>query len=75
MTTQTESVSQEPAGEPTEGDTPSTGEPSQELSQTELIMNAQEAYDSAQEAVQSGDWAAYGEYMDELEEILGQLAS
>lgn len=70
-----ESVSQEPAGEPAEGDTPSTGEPSQELSQTELIMNAQEAYDSAQEAVQSGDWAAYGEYMDELEEILGQLAS
>lgn len=44
------------------------------MSQTELIQEAQAAYESAQEALQSGDWAEYGEYMDELEKYLNKLA-
>ena len=46
-----------------------------ELSQTELIQKAASAYDNAQSALQQGDWAAYGEYMDELEDALSQLAA
>jgi hypothetical protein len=32
------------------------------------------AYDNAQEALKDGDWAEYGEYMDELETYLDKLA-
>ena len=46
-----------------------------ELSQTELIQKAASAYDNAQSALQQGDWAAYGEYMEELEDALSQLAA
>ena len=46
-----------------------------ELSQTELIQKAASAYDNAQSALQQGDWAAYGEYMDELEDALSQLSA
>lgn len=45
------------------------------MSQTELIQKAATAYDNAQAALQQGDWAAYGEYMDELEEALNNLAA
>ena len=38
-----------------------------------LVDKAQEAYDNALKAQQSGDWAKYGEYMKELEDILRQL--
>ena len=67
-----ESVTQEPSGD---GGQTETGQPSEELSQTELIQNAVTAYDNAQAAVQSGDWAGYGRYMEELEQILNELAS
>ncbi|MDO4545861.1 MAG: UPF0182 family protein [Bacillota bacterium] len=43
------------------------------LSQSELIQRAQEAFNNAQEAVQDGDWAKYGEYLAELQEYLNQL--
>ena len=67
-----ESVTQEPSGD---GGQTETGQTSEELSQTELIQNAVTAYDNAQAAVQSGDWAGYGRYMEELEQILNELAS
>lgn len=60
-------------GEETGGE--ETGTTTGELSQTELIQKAATAYDNAQAALQQGDWAAYGEYMDELEEALNNLAA
>lgn len=44
-----------------------------QMSQSEIVTNAQEAFDNAQSAAQDGDWAAYGEYLDELEEYLNML--
>lgn len=44
------------------------------LSQTELAQKAQEAFDNAEKAQKDGDWAKYGEYLDELEDYLNQLA-
>ncbi|MBR2748364.1 MAG: hypothetical protein IKD97_00560, partial [Firmicutes bacterium] len=38
------------------------------------IAKAQQAFDNAQDALRNGDWAAYGEYMDELSEYLAQLS-
>ena len=43
------------------------------LTQGEIIDKAQEAYDSAQDALKDGKWAKYGEYMDELEKYLKML--
>jgi len=40
---------------------------------SELIKKADELYNSAQQASQSGDWAAYGEYMKQLGQVLEQL--
>ena len=48
-------------------------EPGGEETQDELILMAQQAFDKAQEALKAGDWAAYGEYMDELSDILDRL--
>ena len=45
-----------------------------ELTQAELIAKAQEAFNKAQEAQQEGNWAAYGNYLDQLEDYLNQLA-
>lgn len=47
---------------------------SKELSQTEIITLAQEAFTNAQQAQQSGDWAKYGEYLRELEKYLNMLS-
>lgn len=58
-------------GEGSEG----TTVPEAELSQTELIQKAAAAYDNAQAALKDGDWASYGEYMEELEEALNKLAA
>ncbi len=44
-----------------------------ELTQTQIIAAAVEAYNNAQAAAQSGDWASYGKYMDQLESYLTQL--
>ncbi len=53
---------------------PETNEGSQELTKTELITLANEAFDNAQAAMQSGNWARYGEYLTQLEQYLNMLA-
>ncbi|MGP1570353.1 MAG: UPF0182 family membrane protein, partial [Eubacteriales bacterium] len=45
-----------------------------EMTQSELISKATEAYDLAQEALRNGDWAGYGEQMITLEKYLKLLA-
>ena len=45
-----------------------------ELSQTEIIKKAQEAFDNAQDAQKNGDWAKYGEYLNELDKYLNMLS-
>lgn len=44
-----------------------------ELTQSQLIAKAVDAYNKAQTAVKSGDWAAYGKYMEQLRSYLSQL--
>lgn len=44
------------------------------MSQAELIEAANAAYENAQKALKDGKWDKYGEYMDELEKYLNQLA-
>jgi len=39
----------------------------------ELILLLSEAFDKAQAAQRSGDWAAYGEYLLQMERLLDQL--
>lgn len=41
----------------------------------ELVNKANELYNSAKEALKDGNWADYGKYMDELEEVLIQMGS
>jgi len=43
------------------------------LTQSEIIKKAQEAFNKAESAQQSGDWAEYGKYLDQLEKYLGML--
>lgn len=45
-----------------------------ELSQTEIIKRAQAAFDNAQNAQKNGDWAKYGEYLNELDKYLNMLS-
>ena len=44
-----------------------------DLSQSEIVAKAQEAFDKAQDAQQSGNWAKYGQYLNELEKYLNML--
>jgi uncharacterized membrane protein (UPF0182 family) len=44
------------------------------LSDAELIVAAQAAYEDGQQALKDGDWAAYGKAQEELGRILAQLA-
>ncbi|MBR3705690.1 MAG: UPF0182 family protein [Firmicutes bacterium] len=53
---------------------PGADEP-EKMSQSELIEAAAKAYEDAIEAQKDGDWAGYGEYMDELEKYLNELAN
>ena len=46
---------------------------SKQLTQSEIIKKAQDAYDDAQAAMKKGDWAEYGKHMDELEKYLKKL--
>lgn len=46
---------------------------SKNLSQSEIIEKAQDAYDDAQSALKDGKWAKYGDYMDSLEKYLKML--
>ncbi|MBQ3185707.1 MAG: UPF0182 family protein, partial [Firmicutes bacterium] len=43
------------------------------LSQSEIVAKAQEAFDKALDAQQSGNWAKYGQYLNELEKYLNML--
>ena len=43
------------------------------LSQSEIVAKAQDAFDKAQDAQQSGNWAKYGQYLNELEKYLNML--
>ncbi|MGP1441019.1 MAG: UPF0182 family membrane protein [Anaerovoracaceae bacterium] len=52
------------SGETTSGET---------LSLTELASRANEAYNNAVKAQQSGDWAAYGRYLNELQGYLQRM--
>jgi len=54
---------------------PSEGETSGETKTTaDWIKQAADSYNKAQDALKNGDWAKYGEYMDDLEEALNELA-
>ena len=54
--------------------TPTSSDDPSQLTKTELITKANEAFDNAQAAMQSGNWSKYGEYLDQLESYLNQLA-
>lgn len=64
----------ESPGSEGEGQTAEEGKADKELTQTEIISNAQDAFDNAQKAQQNGNWAKYGEYLDELEKYLNMLS-
>jgi len=49
-------------------------EPDERLSMKELIQRANELFLRAQERQRQGDWAGYGELLDELEEVLNRLS-
>ena len=59
------------------GEAPAEGEQeageAQTATQEELIQKANEVFDKAVTAQQSGDWAAYGDYLKELQRYLGAL--
>ncbi len=63
--------SEVPSSSGTEGSTDST----EGVSDAELIALAVEAFNKAEEAQRNGDWASYGEYMDEVSAYLNQLAA
>jgi len=56
------------------GSSSSSSSSSSDLSKSELIEKAQEAFDNAQAAQKDGNWAKYGEYIDDLEDYLSQLS-
>ncbi|SCJ53479.1 Uncharacterised protein family (UPF0182) [uncultured Eubacterium sp.] len=59
------------------GSTTSTGggdKSSGTTSKSDWIKRASEAYENAQNALKSGDWAKYGEYMEALENALNKLS-
>jgi len=49
------------------------GKSETEMSISELAQAAQEAYENAIAAQKAGDWAKYGDYLDELEKYLYKL--
>lgn len=50
-----------------------TGDGDAQESTKDLIEKANEAYENATNAQKDGDWAKYGEYMDDLKEYLEKL--
>lgn len=54
--------------------TPGPSDNTDELTNAELITLANEAFNNAQSAMQNGNWAKYGEYLDQLEMYLNMLA-
>ncbi len=55
------------------GNSSSSNSDDSSLSQSEIIQKAQEAFDNAQKAQQSGDWSKYGQYLNELDKYLSML--
>lgn len=53
--------------------TPAEGTPATAESGADLVKRASELFNKAQSAQKSGDWAAYGNYLKELEEALNKL--
>ncbi|WP_394814434.1 UPF0182 family membrane protein [Streptomyces chisholmiae] len=64
--------------EPPESPPPGEGEeeqpPEGEATLEETIAEAQEAWEESEQALQDGDWAAFGEAQARLEEALAQMA-
>lgn len=50
-----------------------TPEPSAEGDVNSLVIKAADLFEKAKQAQQAGDWAGYGEYIKELENVLNQL--
>ncbi len=44
-----------------------------QVSESGLPQAAQEAFDNAQNALKAGDWAGYGQYMDDLQKIINNM--
>jgi uncharacterized membrane protein (UPF0182 family) len=62
---------------PTEpGEPPAPVEPEEPVApgMADLIAEAQEHYNKAQQYLQAGDWTGYGEELEALEAVLEQLA-
>lgn len=55
------------------GDENTGGDTGLDQNTRELIKKASEIFDKAKQAQTSGDWAAYGEYLKELERVLNTL--
>lgn len=66
-----EAVAETPPAE-TGAETPP---PADETELQSLAREASESFERAQEHQQKGDWAAYGEELEKLEEILGRLSA
>ena len=60
-------------GDSDSSDNASGNKSGKSLTQTEIVKKAQSAFDNAQKAQKDGDWAKYGEYLDELEKYLNML--
>lgn len=54
---------------------PPGGAPSAQTETNSLILKAADLFEKSKSAQQSGDWAGYGEYIKELENVLNQLKS
>jgi uncharacterized protein len=68
-----------PQALPASGASPSLGSSNPPLSANansrELVQAAIQAYEQGQQALQNGDWAAYGQFQQRLEQALRQLNS
>lgn len=59
-------------GEPS-GNITAPSEPEEQEGISELIKRAAELFKKAKQAQMSGDWAAYGSYLNELEQVINSL--
>lgn len=57
----------------TPGQEPEQPSPGGTLTSDELIRLANEAFENATSAQQSGDWSSYGQYLNQLKDYLSQL--
>ena len=64
---------EDPEDQPDEGETPDTDLPPVIEGQKDLIKKANTLFNDAESAQKSGNWAEYGEKLDELKEILKKL--